>query len=172
VKGSCQVVRNGTKACVAPEKITRLALLDTNPLADPPEKAVVRASQVSKVRNGQLISIMRDEMKPNYLADGPNKLRILELCMDMAQDLGPAVFEDQTNAIQNRTDQCETLRSVKIPSLILCGKEDCLCPLARHELMHELIPGSHLEIIPGAGHLPTLEQPEQTNRMMKRWLTQ
>ena len=91
--------------------------------------------------------------------------------MDMAQDLGPAVFEDQSNAIQNRTDQCETLRSVKIPALILCGKVDCLCPLARHELMHELIAGLYLEIIPDAAHLPTLEQSEQTNRTMKKWQT-
>ncbi|EBA02827.1 alpha/beta hydrolase [Rhodobacterales bacterium HTCC2150] len=155
---------------LAPERVTRLALLDTNPLADPADKAEMREAQVSQVRNGQMAAVMRDEMKPNYLADGPGKLQLLELCMEMANDLGPTVFEDQSNAIQNRPDQTETLRGVKIPTLILCGREDSLCPIERHELMHDLIDGSVLKVIAGAGHLPTLEQPEQTNKCLRDWL--
>jgi len=55
------------------------------------------------------------------------------------------------------------LRGVDVPALILCGRDDMLCPVSRHELMAELIPDARLEIIEGAGHLPTLEQPELTN---------
>ncbi|OED38584.1 alpha/beta hydrolase [Chromatiales bacterium (ex Bugula neritina AB1)] len=156
---------------LAPDRITRIALMDTNPLADPPEKSGIRRAQVANAKRGRLREIMRDEMKPNYLADGPSKARILALCMEMAESLGPEVFEAQSDAIQHRPDQCDTLKSVAVPALILCGEEDRLCPVSRHELMHELIPGSQLAVVPGAGHLPTLEQPELTNSTLSEWLS-
>ena len=115
---------------------------------------------------------MRDEMKPNYLADGPDRSRILDLCMDMALDLGPEVFVCQSRALQNRVDRQETLGSVGVPTLIACGEEDQLCPLERHELMHRLVTGSRFEVINGAGHLPTLEQPDITNEILREWLEQ
>ena len=155
---------------LAPDRVTRLALLDTNPLADPPEKAPVREEQVRRVMEGELTAVMRDEMKPNYLSNGPDRERILDLCMEMANTLGPKVFAEQSQAIQSRRDQCETLKSVDVPTLVLCGRDDQLCPVPRHELMRDLIPKSHLEIIQGAGHLPTLEQPEVTNRALENWL--
>ena len=63
---------------------------------------------------------MRDEMKPNYLTDGPNTGRILDLCMAMAEALGADVFADQSRALQQRPDQRDTLRAVRVPTLILC----------------------------------------------------
>jgi pimeloyl-ACP methyl ester carboxylesterase len=155
-----------------PDRVTRLALMDTNPLVDPPEKAAQRKSQINRVMAGALRSVMRDEIKPNYLCQASKSHDILNICMDMAQDLGPEVFQDQSSALQNRPDQCNTLQSVNVPSLILCGENDQLCPVSRHILMHDLISGSRLEIIPRAGHLPTLEQPELTNRKLEEWLKQ
>jgi len=156
----------------APERITRLALLDTNPKAEHPTIAQNREPQMQKVRDGHLRAVMRDEMKPNYLTDGPRMGQILDLCMAMAETLGPDVFINQSRALQSRPDQQETLRAVKIPTLILCGEDDALCPIHRHELMHDLIPGSTLTIIKNAGHLPTLEQPDATNEALAQWLTQ
>ena len=113
---------------------------------------------------------MRDEMKPNYLAPGPQNERVLDLCMDMAESLGTEVFVSQSRALQQRPDQCETLRHLKLPTLIVCGEHDTLCPLSRHEMMRDLIAGAELSLIPGAGHLPTLEQPERTNAALAAWL--
>lgn len=113
---------------------------------------------------------MRDEMKPNYLTEGPGKQAVLDLCMEMAMDLGPGVFINQSRALRDRPDRQEVLRGVSVPTLVLCGREDRLCPIERHELMHGLIPGSTLEIIDGAGHLPVLEQPETTTAALARWL--
>lgn len=153
-----------------PERVTHLALIDTNPMAELAEVSARRAPQIAKVRAGQLRSVMRDEMKPNYLSDGPHQGAILDLCMTMAEALGPAVFERQSHAIQSRLDQQETLRSVEVPTLIMCGEDDSLCPIERHELMHDLVRDSNLKIISGAGHLPTLEQPELTTEALARWL--
>lgn len=156
----------------APERVTRLALLDTNALPDAARLAPVRDEQVRRALAVDLRVVMRDEMKPNYLADGPNKQAILDLCMEMADTLGAQVFADQSQALKTRPDQRETLRNVTVPTLILCGEDDRLCPLERHTLMHELVPGSTLTVIKGAGHLPTLEQAETTNEVLRTWLNQ
>ncbi|MEM9788151.1 MAG: alpha/beta fold hydrolase [Pseudomonadota bacterium] len=156
----------------APDRITRLALLDTNPKAEAAAVVAQREPQIAKVKDGHLRAIMRDEMKPNYLTDGPHMGQILDLCMAMAETLGPDVFIAQSRALQTRPDQQETLKTVRVPTLVLCGEDDTLCPLHRHELMHDLIPGSTLTVIKGAGHLPTLEQPDATNEALAKWLTQ
>ena len=154
----------------APERVLRLALMDTNPLSEPGARAIERDAQIARVRNGGLRSVMRDEMKPNYLADGPNKDCVLELCMKMAEALGADVFNLQSRALQQRPDQCDTLRAIDVPTLILCGADDRLCPIERHEMMRDLAPGARLAIIAGAGHLPVLEQPELTNKEIRLWL--
>jgi pimeloyl-ACP methyl ester carboxylesterase len=154
----------------APERVTRLALLDTNPRAELPEVQARRAPQIAAVRAGGLRQVMREELKPNYLVDSPRKPAILDLCMEMALALGPEVFERQSVALRDRPDQQETLRAVTVPTLVLCGRHDALCPVERHELMHALLPGSDLIIVEEAGHLPTLEQPEATTAALERWL--
>ena len=69
-----------------------------------------------------------------------------------------------------RPDQRATLARFKGPALVLMGAEDRLCPRDRHDEMHALMPQSRLEIIPGAGHLPTLEAPTPTTKALRRWL--
>ncbi|MGB1961429.1 MAG: alpha/beta fold hydrolase [Candidatus Puniceispirillaceae bacterium] len=154
----------------APERISRLALLDTNPLVDPTDRAKQRNEQMRRVAGGSLQQIMRDEMKPHYLAKSPNRDAVLDLCMDMALALGADVFITQSCAVRDRPDQCETLRGVKVPTLILCGAEDRLCPVERHQMMQGLITGAELVVIDKAGHLPTIEQPQSTNEALEQWL--
>ena len=154
----------------APERVERLALLDTNPLAELPDVLKRRGPQIDAIKNGQLKEIIRDEMKPNYLFDGERKTEILKLCMDMALDIGPDAFIRQSIALRDRVDQKNTLGSYKRPALVLCGRHDVLCPLERHELMHTLLENSKLEIIEDAGHLPTLEQPKITTMALASWL--
>lgn len=156
----------------APQRITHLALLDTNPRAELDVVKQRRGPQIERVKNGGLSQIMRDEMKPNYLVDSPNKLDILNLCMLMAEDLGDQAFINQSIALRDRPDYQNVLKGVDIPTLIMCGREDVLCPIERHELMHELISGSVLHIVDKAGHLPTLEQPEIVNKALDKWLNE
>lgn len=155
---------------LAPERVERIALIDTNPKAEADNIRAMRDTQITKVQAGQLAQVMRDEMKPNYLAKGHNRDAILGQCMIMADRLGPEVFVTQSRALQSRPDQQETLRGVTCPALILCGREDALCPVHRHELMAELIPHASLHIIENAGHLPTLEQPQETTAALRRWI--
>lgn len=154
----------------APERVTRVAFLDTNPRAETPEVAAARAPQIEMAKAGRMREVMRDEMKPRYLAEGPRKREILDLCMEMAEALGPEVFIRQSRALRSRPDQQDALRAIEVPTLALCGRHDALCPVERHELIRDLVPGAVLEVIDDAGHLPTLEQPQATNTALRTWL--
>lgn len=153
----------------APERVERIALLDTNPLAELEEVKARRQPQMEAVRADRLAEVMQGEMIPNYF-DGFGQDALTGLCLDMALELGPEVFMRQSRALMDRIDQSETLRRADMPALVLCGRSDALCPVARHELMADLIPGAHLVVIENAGHLPTIEQPDQTNAAIGRWL--
>ena len=156
----------------APQRVAGIALLDTNPLAEAEAVQARRGPQIDRVRAGELLEVMRDDMTPNYLMPGPNAQAALDLCMDMAMGLGPAVFERQSLALRDRPDQSHTLRTSRVPSLILCGEHDALCPVARHQLMLQLMPHAQLHVIAQAAHLPTLEQPNATNAAVSGWLQQ
>ncbi|MCX7564873.1 alpha/beta fold hydrolase [Sulfitobacter sp. F26169L] len=156
----------------APDRVTRIALMDTHPLAETPVIAANREPQIVKVRSGRLMEVMRDEIKPAYLAPGPYRNEVIDLVMDMAQTLGPEIFIRQSRAMQRRKDQQATLRRCKVPALVLCGAHDALYPVKRHEFMAELIPYAKLCVLEGAGHLPTLEQPDETTLALREWLTQ
>ncbi len=155
---------------LAPDRVVGLALMDTNPLAEAREVQEGRAAQISAAQAGDLKRVFREDMKPKYLADGPNQGAVLDLCMAMAIGLGKDFFVSQSIALRDRIDQTETLRRFDGPSLVLCGREDVLCPVDRHLLMHDLIADSTLQIVENAGHLPTLEQPEITTAALERWL--
>jgi pimeloyl-ACP methyl ester carboxylesterase len=155
----------------APERVERLALLDTNPFAEQEAVQAGRQRQIDRALTGDLAGVMRDEMKPNYLAPGPHNSAVLDLCLDMALALGPEVFARQSRALRDRPDQCATLATFTGPTLVLMGRHDKLCPLDRHEAMHRLMPQSRFVVIEEAGHLPTLEQSEATAKSLHEWLT-
>ena len=157
----------------APQRVERLALLDTNPRAELIDVQVNRNRQIQCVQNGELHRLMHCEMFPHYLAQSLpaiNAQNILSLCSDMAMSLGGAAFIRQSRALQNRIDQQQVLSQYRRPSLVLMGNEDTLCPLDRHQLMHTLLADSTLVVIDQAGHLTTLEQPEAVNLALKNWL--
>jgi len=153
-----------------PERISRICLMSTNPMAETPAAAALREPMMIGAATGRFDDVMRDAMRPEYLANGPDRLEVLNLVYDMARDLGPDVFIAQSRALQRCPDHQATLRRCKVPVLLLCGEDDSLTPPRRHEFMANLVPDGTLTIIPGAGHLPVLEQPEQTTRALQNWL--
>ena len=155
---------------LAPERVIGLALMDTNPLAELDAVKAKRALQIETVQAGFLRDVMCEQMIPDYLAEGSDAAVLEPLCEEMALALGGDVFINQSLALRDRPDQTETLKAYTAPALVLCGEEDRLCPIGRHTLMHDLLSNSTLNILPNAGHLPTLEQPEATTEALKNWL--
>ena len=144
----------------APERVTHLALLDTNARADTPEKQALRLEQIDRARTGGLRELMLDELKPNYLAEANRRNQgLLDTVVNMAMALGPQVFENQSIALSCRQDSCATLATIDCPTLVLCGKEDQLCPLEYHRFMAAAIPRAELVVLQQCGHLSSMEQP-------------
>jgi pimeloyl-ACP methyl ester carboxylesterase len=156
---------------IAPNAIARLALLDTNHLADPPERREIRNRQIADVRAGRLRQVIAREMKPNYLAAANRGRRdLLDLLIDMAMELGPDVFVDQSVALRDRPSHEEALAAFNGPALVLHGSEDQLCTPQRHREIAALFSNGVLVEIPGAGHISTLEQPDIVNAALSEWL--
>ena len=156
----------------APEKVTRLALMNTNPRAEIGNVKAARKPQIQAVQAGQLEQLVREVMVPRYFSSHQPHAQLDELCVDMALTLGKDAFVRQSLALQNRRDQQATLASFNKPCLVLMGEEDELCPLDRHECMVALLSQVIFVKIHNAGHIPTLEQPAATNAALKQWMAQ
>ncbi len=156
----------------APDRITRLALFDTNPLAETPQSASAYEPLIVGARAGRLEQVLLKILGPEHLAPTPHRMAIQTLLQEMAAGLGPEVFIRQVRALQRRRDQQATLRRCKVPTMVLCGDMDTLTPVKRHSFMAELIPDAWLHVVPDAGHLPVLEQPEVVNDTIRDWMRQ
>ena len=155
----------------APARVERLALLDTNPFAETDAVTAARGPQIARVEAGDLDGVLA-EVIPRYFPPDAPRPDLAALCLAMGGALGPHAFVRQSHALIGRRDRQEALAAFRGPALVLTGAEDIVCPRDRHERIHALIPGSRLAIIAGAGHLPTLEQPETTTEEINRWLCQ
>lgn len=153
-----------------PGRLAGLALLDTNPRAETDAVKQAREPQMARVRVGELEALMRDQMAPKYTNAADDQCRHLELVLAMAADLGPEVFVRQSLALRDRPDQAATLKSLAFPGLALAGAEDQLCPPDRHRAIAELMPQCELVLLPGIGHLSTLEAPRETIQALAAWL--
>jgi pimeloyl-ACP methyl ester carboxylesterase len=156
---------------LAPQRIKRLALLDTNFRADTPERRSLRDDQIERVAGGALESVLRDELKPNYLAHcHQGNSELLDEVLAMGLDLGKEIFVRQSQALRDRPDSTGTLPDIDCPTLVLCGSEDDLCPVTLHREMAAAIPGAWLRIIDDCGHLSTMEQPDKVTEALRDWL--
>ncbi|MEJ2036243.1 MAG: alpha/beta hydrolase [Maritimibacter sp.] len=153
-----------------PERITRIALMSTTPLAETPQQAAWREPQIVKAQSGNLAGAMAEAMSPETLAPGAGRQRALEVVNKMAADIGPEVFIRQSRALQRRGDAQKVLRMLRAPAMVLCGAQDTLTPVKRHSFMAELIPYAELVVLDDAGHLPTLETPEKVTMALQAWM--
>jgi len=107
---------------------------------------------------------------PKYIFDSEQLLQLEPLVMEMALDVGTDEFINQWRALGRRADSWNTLKEIRCPTLILCGVYDALCNEKLHRDMALEIRHARLEIIEGAGHLSTLDAPQQVNRALDSWL--
>ena len=155
-----------------PERVMKIVLMDTNYKSETVEIKSRRLPQIQLVNEGLLEDVMCQQIKNNYLRTDKQNQEIFDLCLSMATDLGKEIFINQSNALATRKDYKSTLKNIKVPSLIICGEHDRICPIKVHLEMESLIENSTLEIIPDAAHLPTLEQPAYLNKILGKWLLQ
>ena len=154
----------------APERIAKVALLDTSARADAPEQTAMRRAQMALAAQGQLAEVVEQQF-PRLVhrarrADGA----LREVFTLMAEEVGAAGFIRQQTAISGRSDSRPTLGSIRCPTLVLVGEGDELTPPERAAEIAAGIPGARLTTVPHCGHMSTLEQPDEVARALLEWL--
>jgi pimeloyl-ACP methyl ester carboxylesterase len=89
---------------------------------------------------------------------------------EMARSVGASGQFNQQSAMMRRPDSHGDLAKVAVPTLVMCGREDPVTPVADHQAIAARVPGSRLEFIENCGHLSTIEQPDAVNRVLADWL--
>lgn len=152
----------------APERVSRLALLDTSARADDRDQIALRYAAIRTARERGFETVLRGSLAQLVHPDAP--AAVSESVVQMAMRVGLTRFEAQQSAIIGRTDSLPGLASVAVPALVLVGAEDRLTPPYLAEEMAAAIPEATLCKVPRCGHMATMEQPEAVNAALRNWL--
>lgn len=150
----------------ASQRITHLALIDTNARPDALSNRPMRAEQLQNATSMGVGAFVRHQLLPNYLYRGCDNSSTEETIVAMAETAGISVFERQIQAVQNRVDSREDLSSINVPTLIAAGAQDTLCPPELQWEMADKIPDAKCEILPQCGHFSPLENPKGINELL------
>lgn len=156
---------------MAPERVTRLALLDGKARLDTDEQLAAREALLAMADEGRYLNITYDVLLNRLVAAGRAlEPELRDVIIQMATDTGVAVFRRQMAAIINRRDYLSGLAGISCPALVLTGQEDVITPPDCAVEMAGAIPNAKLVLIPECGHLSTLEAPDAVNAAMQGWL--
>lgn len=156
-------------ARIAPERIERLALLDTSIRVDAPDRAARRRALTEAARKpGDFIGISHTILKSYVDASRLDDHALTDRIVAMTQRLGRAVFIRQ-NSLE-REDGEAALRALRVPMVVICGETDQITPAEGHREMAKAIGCSHLLVIPHTGHMTPMEAPGPVNGALRHWL--
>jgi pimeloyl-ACP methyl ester carboxylesterase len=154
----------------APERVAKLALINTQARPDAPEATARRRGLIARAQAGEYHAVL-DDLFPGFVHPSRREDGALrKLVHDMGDDIGADAFVRQQTAIMSRPDSRPTLVLIRCPTLVLTGEEDNTIPNLLSKEMAEGIHGAKLTIIPHCGHLPQPEQPEATANALVEWL--
>ena len=154
----------------APERVAKLALINTQARPDTPEASTRRRGMIERARGGDYRGVL-DELFPGFVHPSRQAdASLRQLVYDMGADVGADAFIRQQTAVMSRPDSRPTLAWIRCPTLVLTGDEDNTIPNALSSEMANGIPGAKLVILPNCGHLPQPEQPEACADALVDWL--
>jgi pimeloyl-ACP methyl ester carboxylesterase len=154
----------------APQRVAKLALLDTTARPDAPEQSEARREQIERARAGRYSEIP-DQLFPRLVhRDRVVDESLRQIVRDMADEVGADGFIRQQTANMNRPDSRPSASSIRCPTLVLVGDDDQLTPPDRASEIAGLIPGARLVTVPASGHLSTLERPREVTQALVEWL--
>ena len=161
----------------APARVTRIALMDTRTHAKPAgEAGEIEAAgryELLEIARTRGMRAMGERWMPGMIHSDRHSDRALTTAvLEMIGRKTPEIFEAQIRALLNRPDAAGELAQVRVPALVLCGREDGWSQLSWHEEMARVIPGAKLAVVEHCGHMSTMERPVDVARAMRAWLTE
>lgn len=154
----------------APDRVRRLALINTTARSDPPEKIKLRQELIDLARTGQFKGVTPRLLPKLICPDRLNDGALTGQIMAMAERVGRDAFLRQQRLLMNRPDSRRDLSLVSCPTVVIGGRQDELTPLADSIEMAEKIRRAKLVIIEDCGHLSTMERPQAVSAILRYWL--
>jgi pimeloyl-ACP methyl ester carboxylesterase len=149
---------------------SRLALIDTTAAADAPARRAARLADIAKVKEGGIEALIPELPARWLLPAHAARPELVATMAAMARSVGAQGQLRQQQAMLDRPDSLGDLAAVRVPTLVLCGADDKVTPVADHEAMAPRIAGARLEVVADSGHLSTIEQPGVVTRLLSDWL--
>jgi pimeloyl-ACP methyl ester carboxylesterase len=156
---------------LVPERVTRLALLDTGMRSQNPTEQAIRRARIRLADEGRFELVLGLQMSrfiPAYRL--PDKALVDEV-MTMCVETGVDIYKRQEALAAGRIDRRPDLPKIACPTIVVCGRDDAATPLFLSEEIAAAIAGSELIVIEQCGHLITMEKPGETNAILRKWLT-
>jgi len=154
-----------------PEVVAGLVLADTRADPDTPAGRQTRSDQQALVEERNDVTPLIDGLLAKVLAEaGPRHAEVGATLGDMMRSTVPAGWIGALEAMKQRRDQTDLLPSIAVPTLVVVGEHDVIAPVDVAEAMAKAIPGAQLEVVPDAGHVANLENPEVFNRAFSEFL--
>lgn len=155
---------------IAAERVTKLALLDTGMRAQTPTEQAIRRARIRLAQEGHFELVLGLQMSrfiPAYRL--PDKALVDEVTT-MCTETGVEIYKRQEELAAVRVDRRPDLPRIACPTVVVCGRDDTATPLFMSEEIAAAIKGSELIVIEQCGHLITMEKPDETNAILRRWL--
>ncbi|MBW6525747.1 alpha/beta fold hydrolase [Sphingomonas sp. RHCKR7] len=153
----------------APERVRRLALIDTSARGDTPARTAQRQAGIDSLRRGAFVGVTRkllgELVHPTHVDDG-----VGDAMRAMAQRVGKQAFLRQQHAIMCRPDGVAALPRIAVETLVVVGEGDRITPVEHARELAAAIPGATLHVLPDCGHMPALEEPERVSALLRAWL--
>lgn len=154
----------------APERVTKLALIDTNARSDTDEQRRKRRELMALAERGEFRDVTPRLLPVLVHPDRTDDAELTGEVIAMADRVGRDAFLRQQRLIMDRPDSRLMLPSISCPTLVLCGRQDAISTLEMHAEMADAIPGARLAVVEECGHLASLERPHATTALMRDWL--
>lgn len=154
---------------LAPDRVTRLALFDTNAYPDTPEQSGRRrATDAAMLATDDLRALSAPFIA--FMVHPRAERAVHDALADMTMRVGADAYVRQNRAVAARADLRPVLPGIAVPAMVAVGAQDLMTPPALAREMQEAIPGATLSVIPDCGHLPPIERPDATAALLREWL--
>ncbi len=148
----------------APERVAGLCLMATNARPPTPEQRAGWDAALTRLDDGAPARALQ----PLHLLLHDRSLDATAL--RMADETGERRLAAQLRLQGTRVDERPALPAVAVPTLVLAGEQDRLCPVERHTEIAELVPDARLHVLPGVGHLLPVEAQDTVAALLGEWL--
>ncbi len=155
-----------------PDKVRAFALMDTRATPDTAEARAnrLRIAEEAERTNGPAPAI--ENMMPRLFAPAVRRETVLAQRVEaMMAGSSPRAVADGQRGLAARPDSTPILSSIDVPTLVVVGEQDVLTPFDESEHMARSIPGAALELVPLAGHMSNMENPDVVNQLLRDFVS-